>query len=350
VFHLQNINFAGMILLTGATGLVGSHILYTLSISGEKVRATRRESSNIAEVEMLFRYYGGTNAESLLSLIEWVEADLTDYYSMEKALEGVSYVIHAAAMVSFNPVEWDKMLEINAEGTANLVNASLEKGIKKFCFVSSISSLGRHPDGKAVDENVEWQPDDNRSAYSHSKFRAEMEVWRASKEGLPVIVVNPSVIIGPVDWKRSSGRLFYSVRKGMPFYTNGITGFVDVRDVAQAVELLTKSEIVNERFILNGENLSFKEFFSKISGALNKRAPFLMAGEWMTEIGWRLNSVLCAITGKAPAITKDTARAAHNKSFYSNKKFAELFNFSFRSVDEAVQNTVEWYNEVSNKQ
>ncbi len=332
-----------MILLTGGTGLVGSHVLYTLTSNGENVRATRRKNSNIGEVEKLFRFYADDQADSLLSRIEWVDGDLADYFSMEKALEGISHVIHSAAMVSFNPGESSKMLEVNAEGTANLVNACMEKGVEKFCYVSSISSLGRHPEGKEVDEKIEWQPDDNRSAYSHSKFRAEMEVWRASKEGLPVIIVNPSVIIGPIDWKRSSGRLFYSVRRGMPFYTNGITGFVDVRDVSEALMVLLKSDAVNERFILNGENLSFKDFFTKVAHALNKRPPFMEISEWVTGFGWRINLFLCYISGKAPAITKDTARAAHNKSFYSSRKFSKQFNFSFRSIDEAVKNTALWY-------
>jgi len=332
-----------MILLTGATGLVGSHVLHQLVAKGEKVRATRRESSDIHEVEKLFRYYSGKKADALLAQIEWVDADLADYFSMEQALEGVTHVIHSAAMISFNPGESAKMLKVNAEGTANLVDACIDKGIKKLCYVSSVSSLGKHPDGKEVNENLEWQPDDNRSAYSHSKFRAEMEVWRASKEGLPVIIINPSVIIGPIDWKRSTGRLFYSVRKGMPFYTTGITGFVDVRDVAEAVELLIKSDVVNERFILNGENLKFKDFFSKVAHSLDKRPPFLRASVWMTEIGWRLNSLLCSISGQAPAITKDTANAAQNKTYYSNRKFSEAFNFSFRSIDQAVENTAKWY-------
>ncbi|MFW5754188.1 MAG: NAD-dependent epimerase/dehydratase family protein [Marinilabiliaceae bacterium] len=334
-----------MILLTGGTGLVGSHILYDLTVRGDKVRVTRRDNSNIDIVDRLFRFYAGEDANVLLDRIEWVNADLADYYSLEDALEGVTHVIHSAAMVSFNPGEAEKMLNVNSEGTANLVDACLEKGVEKLCFVSSVSSLGRHPADQEIDEDVEWQPDDNRSAYSYSKFRSEMEVWRASKEGLPVIVVNPSVIIGPVDWKRSSGRLFYSVRKGMPFYTGGITGFVDARDVAEAVTELIKSDVVNERFILNGENLRFKDFFSKVARALGKKPPFLKATEWMTEIGWRFNLVLCALAGKAPAITKDTARAAHNRSFYSSRKFSQKFNFTFRTMDEAVQNTARWYKE-----
>ncbi|MGQ1891774.1 NAD-dependent epimerase/dehydratase family protein [Thermophagus sp. OGC60D27] len=333
-----------MILLTGATGLVGSHVLFSLTSKGHKVRAAKRETSDLGQVEAIFKYYAKENAAALLAKVEWVDADLEDYFSIEEMLNGVNYVVHAAAKVSFNPGEAGRMLKVNAGGTANLVNACLDKGVKKLVYVSSISSLGRHPDGKEVDENVEWQPDENRSAYSHSKFRAEMEVWRASKEGLPVIIVNPSVIIGPVDWRRSSGKLFYSVRKGMPFYTYGVTGFVDVRDVAESISLLLESDVVNERFILNGENLSFKEFFSKVAHSLNRRPPFINARPWMADIGWRLNHLLCLIVGKAPAITKDTANAAHNKSYYSAEKFSKRFGFSFRSIDEAIENTIKWYN------
>ncbi|SFE02338.1 NAD-dependent epimerase/dehydratase family protein [Thermophagus xiamenensis] len=333
-----------MILLTGATGLVGTHILFSLTSKGFKVRAAKRSSSDLKHVENIFVYYAGDKGLSLLQMVEWVDTDLEDYFSLEEALEGVDYVIHGAAKVSFNPLEAGRMLKVNAGGTANLVNACLNKGVKKLIYVSSISSLGRHPDGKEVDENVEWQPDENRSAYSHSKFRAEMEVWRASKEGLPVVIVNPSVVIGPVDWRRSSGRLFYSVRKGMPFYTYGVTGFVDVRDVAESIFLLLRSDVVNERFILNGENLSFKEFFTKVAHALGKRPPFINATPWMAEIGWRLNHFFCLLVGKAPAITKDTAHAAHNKSYYSAAKFSQKFNFSFRSIDDAIENTVKWYN------
>ncbi|PWE00277.1 NAD-dependent epimerase/dehydratase family protein [Marinilabilia rubra] len=334
-----------MILLTGATGLVGSHILYTLVSRGEKVKATRRENSNVEEVRKLFRFYAGKEADDLFNSVDWIYADLSDYGALEEGLEGVNYVIHSAAKVSFNPREAQSMLRVNAEGTANLVNACLEKGVSKFCYVSSISSLGRHPEGKAVDEKVEWQPDDNRSAYSHSKFRAEMEVWRASKEGLPVIILNPSLVIGPIDWKRSSGRLFYSVRKGMPFYTTGITGFVDVRDVSEAVVKLIHSDVVNERFILNGENLSFKDFFSMVAKSLDKRPPFFKATNWMTEIGWRANHLLCSIAGKVPALTSDTARAAHSKAYYSNQKFSKAFNFQFRPIKEAVENAAQWYSE-----
>ncbi len=170
-----------------------------------------------------------------------------------------------------------------------------------------------------------------------------MEVWRAAKEGIPVVIVNPSVIIGPVNWLRSSGRLFYSLKRGMPFYANGGTGFVDVRDVAKAVVLLMESDAVNERFILNGENLTFKAFFTLAANEMGKRPPFIKVSRMITEIGWRANLLLCLIAGKAPAITKDTARTAQTISKYSAKKFTNKFEYTFIPVKESIQNAVKWF-------
>ena len=331
-----------MILVTGGTGLVGSHILYHLTKKGEKVKAIYRNSSSIAEVERLFRFYS-EDAERLLESIDWIEADLSDYFALENALHGVKHVYHAAAMVSFNPRESDRMLEINTQGTANLMNASLKCKIEKVCYVSSISSLGKPMHGGPIDEMVEWQADDHRSAYSYSKFRAEMEVWRASKEGVPVVIVNPSVIIGPVNWLRSSGRLFYSVKRGMPFYPGGATGFVDVRDVAHAVVLLMESDVINERYILNGENLSYKEFFTMVALSMKLRPPKIKISTFITELGWRANLVLCLIAGKAPALTKDTARSAQTISKYSAKKFSQKFSFTFTPIKKAVENAAQWF-------
>ncbi len=336
-----------MILVTGGTGLVGSHLLYNLTKKGLQVKAIYRESSNLDEVKRLFRFYND-DAEVTYNRIEWIEADLSDYFALETALQGVKQVYHVAAMVSFNPGESDKMLETNTQGTANLMNACIACKIEKVCYVSSIASLGKQIDGGIIDEQVEWQPDDHRSAYSYSKFRAEMEVWRASKEGIHTVIVNPSVIVGPVNWKRSSGKLFYSVKKGMPFYTKGATGFVDVRDVAQAIVLLMESDAINERFILNGENLTFKEFFTMVAIAMNKRPPFIKVSRLITEIGWRLNLFLCFLSGRAPAITKDTARTAHNVSAYSAKKFSDRFNYSFIPVKDSIENAVNWFRMIGN--
>lgn len=336
-----------MILVTGGTGLVGSHLLYHLTQKGYRVKAIYRKKSKLADVKKIFNFYNA-NSEQYYNLIEWVEADLSDYFALEAALQGVKQVYHVAAMVSFNPGESKKMLETNTQGTANLMNACIFCNIEKVCYVSSISSLGKHIDGGIIDEMVEWQPDDHRSAYSYSKFRAEMEVWRASKEGIQTVIVNPSVIVGPVNWKRSSGKIFYSVKKGMPFYTKGATGFVDVRDVAQAIVLLMESNAANERFILNGENLTFKEFFTMVAKEMNKMQPFIRASRLVTEIGWRLNLFLCFITGRAPAITRDTARTANTISAYSAMKFKERFDYSFIPVTDSIRNAVKWFKTIEN--
>jgi nucleoside-diphosphate-sugar epimerase len=332
-----------MILITGGTGLVGSHLLYYLAQKGNKVRAIYRNKQKIEDVKQIFRFYNNDSLQ-FFDNIEWIEADLSDYFSLEEALKGVQHVYHAAAMVSFNPHESDKMLKVNTEGTANLMNACLFNKIEKVCYVSSIASLGKQPDGGFIDESVEWLVENHRSAYAYSKFRAEMEVWRAAGEGIKIVIVNPSVIIGPVDWMRSSGKLFYSVKKGMPFYTNGATGFVDVRDVAKSVVLLMNSDITNERFILNSENLSFFNFYTMMAEAMNKMKPFLKASKLLTEVGWRLNLVLCFLVRKAPAITSDTARTAQTVSLYSAKKFCDRFNYTFIPVKDAVHNTVKWFN------
>ena len=336
-----------MILVTGGTGLVGSHILYHLVRQDKRVRAIYRSGSKIDDVKRIFSFYD-PDSLPLFDNIEWVEADLSDYFALEDILQDVKQVYHSAAMVSFNPQESAKMLKTNTEGTANLMNACLVNKIEKVCYVSSISSLGKQIGG-VIDESVEWQANNHRSAYSYSKFRAEMEVWRASNEGVRVVIVNPSVIIGPVDWKRSSGKLFYSVKKGMPFYTDGATGFVDVRDIANAVVLLMESDVVNERFILNSENMTFKGFYTMMAIEMNKMKPFIKTSRFMTEIGWRLNLMLCFIVRKAPAITSDTARTAQTVSIYSSKKFSEKFNYKFITVNESVQNAVKWFKKLENK-
>ena len=336
-----------MILVTGGTGLVGSHLLYHLVREGNRVRAIYRSGSKIEDVKRIFRFYD-SDSLPIFENIEWVEADLSDYFALEDVLKDVKQVYHSAAMVSFNPQESDKMLKTNTEGTANLMNACLVNKVEKVCYISSISSLGKQIGG-IIDESTEWQANNHRSAYAYSKFRAEMEVWRASNEGIKVVMVNPSVIIGPVDWKRSSGKLFYSVKKGMPFYTDGATGFVDVRDIAKAVVLLMESDVVNERFILNGENISFREFYIMMATEMKKMKPFIKTSKFMTEIGWRLNLLLCFIARKAPAITSDTARTAQTVSAYSSKKFSDRFNYKFIPVKESVANAAKWFKMLENK-
>lgn len=327
-----------MELVTGGTGLVGSHLLYDLVFSGKKVRALRRKTSDIEWVEKVFSYYN-ENSKELFERIEWVEGDMLDIFSLEKALEGIDKVYHCAAMVSFDPSDADKLMHVNIQGTANLVNVCLEKNIEKFAMISSIAALGRAVDGQYIDERSQWKASKNNTAYAISKFNSEREVWRASEEGLPVVIVNPSLIIGPGDWSEGSAQFFSTVWDGFPFYSEGVNGFVDVRDVARATIFLMDSEVVNERFILNSENISYKVLLSKVAESLGKKPPGFRVNRLMGQIAWRIEKIRTTFTGKNPLITKETAKTAVGRYYYSSKKIREKIKFEFMPMEKSIMDT-----------
>ncbi len=336
-----------MIFVTGGTGLVGSHLLYNLTCEGHKIRALYRDENRIEVVKQLFNHYGA-NAEQLMANIEWVKGDLLDYFLLIDALKDVKQVYHCAAMVSFKPNEAKEMFNTNVDGTANLVNASIEKNIDCFCFVSSIATLGGSQNGAPIDESTLWQNDDNHSVYSQSKFRSEMEVWRGTKEGLKAVVVNPSVIIGPVGEDRSTGPLLKTVRDGLKFYTMGSTGFVDVRDVVKAMISLCNSDITNERFIINSENLSYQSFLQLASEVFGVKAPKYKAGRILTGIAWRLERLKYYILRREPSMTKETARTSQHKSVYSDAKLQSLYPLDYIPIKDALFNANQFIKNGSN--
>jgi len=333
------------VLVTGGTGLVGSHLLYRLATDGFNVRATYRLASQIEKCKMLFAFYKAD--EVLFQNIEWVKGDVVDYFSVVDALEDVDLVYHAAAFVTFDPKRKYEMLEINEEGTANVVNACLEKGIQKLCYVSSIATLGSPLNGNLIDEETSWQSDEAHSAYSLSKFRAEMQVWRGVKEGLNAVMVNPGVIIGPGELSRSSGALMARIKRGMNFYTVGSTGYVDVRDVVNAMILLMQSDISDERFVLVAENLSFQQLIVKASEIFKSKTPRFQASPFLTGLAWRMDAFVSFLLRRTPKFTRENARTSHSKSAYSSKKFQDRFQYQFINVDDSVRNVNDWLTTVN---
>lgn len=328
-----------MILVTGGTGLVGSHLLYDLCRSGKKVRALKRAGSNVGNVKKVFSYYNA-QAQTLLDAIEWMDVDLLDVYAITEAMEGITEVYHCAAMVSFEAKHQHEMMKLNMEGTANMVNAALEKGIRKFCHVSSIASLGRAEHGALTTEETFWKSSPDNSNYAISKYGAEREVWRASEEGLNVVIVNPSLIVGPGNWQQSSSNMFTKAFKGIKFYTDGSNGFVDVRDVVALMIKLMDSDISNQRFLLNAENASFKQFFDLIHQQFNKPKPSIKAGKFLSDVAWRAEGIRSKLTGSKPLITKETSRSAHKKSSFSNKKILSLFpDYKFIPLEQSIKDT-----------
>ncbi|MFP4467759.1 MAG: NAD-dependent epimerase/dehydratase family protein [Bacteroidales bacterium] len=332
-----------MILLTGATGLVGSHLLYELVSGGRKVRATKRENSRLELIRDLFSWYDPHKGEALFGQVEWVDADLSDIVSLQEAVSDIRYIYHCAATVSFQPRDRQVMMKANVKGTANLVNVALQRGVEKFCHCSSVAALGTPLPGEVVQESLIWKTSHRHSYYAISKYGAEREVWRASQEGMDVVIINPTVVIGPGDPSRSSAQLYQSVNKGLKFYTPGVNGFVDARDVARAMVLLMEGNQVNERFIANSENLPFKTLFDYLALAAGVEPPKYRVGRWMSELAWRMETGRAFLTGSKPLLSKETARNAHNKRYFSNEKIKEALGIRFRPISEAAENTAGFF-------
>lgn len=331
-----------MILVTGGTGLVGSHLLFVLTKQGNKIVAIHRKNSDLDAVKNVFSYYS-SDYEQLFNSITWIEANINDVPSLIVAFNGVTEVYHSAALISFSNAGYKKMRKINIEGTANIVNLCITNKVKKLCFVSSVAAIGKPVKENEIVEENEWNDNHNHHGYAITKYGAEMEVWRASQEGVDVVIVNPGVILGSGFWKNGSGKLFDKTYGGFPFYTEGVTGFVDVRDVATVMIKLMDSTIKNQRYILVSENESFKNVFFAIADAFNKKRPSIKVTKILSGIGWRLNWLSTKFTGKTPMITKQSANSSHNKSYFSNNKIKMALDYEFIPLKETIRKACENY-------
>ncbi len=332
-----------MILVTGGTGLVGAHLLYHLLLENDVVKAIHRKNSDLQAVKNVFGYYSD-NFERIFQKIEWIEADITDVYLLEKAFENITEVYHSAALISFNPKDYSKMRKINIEGTANIVNLCIDKKVKKLCFVSSIATIEKPISKKLIDEDCEWDKETNNYGYAITKYGAEMEVWRASQEGVEVVIVNTGVILGAGFWHNGSGELFTKIYRGLKFYSEGVTAFVSVGDVVKVMMQLMKSKLKNERYILVSENLSFKEVFFQMADGFGKKRPTIKVTKLMSAIAWRFSKIIAVFTGESPILTKQTSKSIHNKYYYSSEKIQKALNFKFEPVSETIKKVCELYN------
>lgn len=313
-----------MVLVTGATGFLGSELIIQLLQKGNKVRALKRDSSVVPVILK--------NESS----IEWFNADILDYFSLEEALDGIDKVYHCAAFISFNPLDNEKMLQVNVEGTSNLLNACQEMNIGKFLHVSSVAAVGDGKNDEQITEMNHWEFGSGQSGYSVSKYKSEMEVFRAGAEGLNIIIVNPSIIIGKNAGAQGSGQLFETIRKGINYYPGGSAGYVDVADVARIMILLMESDISGERFILNAENWSYRNFFTELAMQFGKRPPQIALKPWMLKLASVGLGFMALLTGKKNSLTKDTIQSAFKKQNYSNDKIKKALNLEFRSVKDSI--------------
>ncbi|HAD98430.1 MAG TPA: hypothetical protein DCG19_13550 [Cryomorphaceae bacterium] len=330
-----------MILVTGGTGLLGSHLIFELLKQGKRVRATHRPGSDTSSVENTIRYYRSPG--ELIQNLEWVEADLLDITCYYTIMEGVTELYHCAALVSFDSSDSADLLEKNPAMTANVVNAALEMNVRKMVYVSSVAALGRKADAEYINEDSEWVPGQHNSVYARSKYRAELEVWRGIQEGLNAVIVNPSIILGPGNWQQGSPALFHTIAKGFKYYTLGTNAYVDVRDVAEVMIRLMESEVSGQRFVVAAENLSYKKFFEYVAESLEVKAPNTEVLPRMSAIIWRMEKLRSFITGKKPVVTRETAHTAQHTYYYDSNKIKKTLGFEFRPVRETVEDMARHY-------
>ena len=329
-----------MILVTGGTGLVGSHLLLDLARSGKKVRAIYRSEAKLSEVKKVFSYYvSSKEAAILFDSIEWVQADILEIPSLNEAFSNINYVYHCAAIVSFDAKNSKSLRTTNIEGTANIVNLCLAFNIKKLCHISSIATMDLALGDEYISEKFTWHPEKSHSDYAISKYGAEIEVWRGTQEGLSAVIVNPGVIIGPGFWDSGSGQLITKVFEGLKFYFPKTTGFVGVLDVSKASIQLMDSTIINEQFILVSENLSFKTILEWVGESLQKKAPQTPLQPWMVIIGWILQSSAKFLWGAKMQISKNDYKSLFKHSYYSNERIKEKLGFSFTPVKRVIMET-----------
>jgi nucleoside-diphosphate-sugar epimerase len=335
-----------MNLITGITGLLGTHIALELLSRGEKVRGLIRENSSTDTLQRVFAYYGSSD---LFSRIEWITGDVLDVTSLVEATEGCTAVFHCAAVVSYHRLDRKAMYKINVEGTINVVNAAIHHGNVRLVHISSTAAIGRTLHDQELDENSEWKEGKNTTHYAITKHLSEIEVWRGIQEGLNAVIINSGFIIGPGDFGRSSAAMFQRIYRGVPFYPPGGTGFISASDVARvSVELLAKEQF-GERFIAVAENRSMKEVFSLVAAALGKPVPtkeVTMPMLWTALIGEQLREWL---TGKKALVTREIIRNMQGTHTFNNEKLKRITGERFQSVEDAVKRSAQLFLELVRK-
>lgn len=306
--------------VTGGTGLVGSHLLQALVRQGYSITALYRKNE----------------PQFLDEKLHWLKGDILDIASLEEGMNGADEVYHCAAVVDFHRRK-GAMYKTNIEGSANVVNVALDTGVRKMCYVSSVAALG-HPAKGLITEETKRSEADKTSVYGKSKQRAEIEVWRGIAEGLNAVIINPSIVLGSSDWSISSTKIFKVAYDEFPYFSEGATGFVDVKDVVQAMLQLMQSNISGERFIVSAENLEYKDVFTAIAKAFNKKPPSKKINRFVTSFIWRFEALKSRFTNSEPLLTKETADAAHTVKLYDNSKLLRFLpSFRFTPIDETIK-------------
>jgi dihydroflavonol-4-reductase len=316
-----------MILVTGASGLLGSKVVETFVNKGYQVKAQRRSSSDMSLLGTLIDHKN----------VEWVDCDILDAVGLDSLYEGVTHVVHCAAVVSFHQADKDLMDEVNIEGTINVVAMAQKHNIEKLVYVSSVAAIGRAPGDQVITEETKWEESEYNTNYAKSKYLAELEVWRAQEEGLKTAIINPSVILGPGQWTSSSMQIFKYVNEGGKFYPQGDVNYVDIRDICYAIDQLLYNDIQEERFILNGGKVPYKYLFTLIAEEFKKKPPNIRVTGVLLKFAFISEAIKSFFTGQKSVVTKESLRLSKMDSLFANDKICAALDMEFTPVEESIK-------------
>lgn len=316
------------VVVTGATGFLGSHLIAELIKAGFDVDAVCRkmpENSNGTQIN--FRI-----------------GDIEDPYSLKETFFNAEVVIHAAALVSADPLDDQRMFKTNVEGTKNVVDSCLSAGVRRLIYVSSVAALGGEDSINLIDEQTGWKGP--KKGYGYTKYKGGLEVCRGEAEGLEIAIIYPSVILGPGNADRSSGKIFKLIKSGFPFAPAGMVNAVDARDVAAIVTRLATGEKSGLSLILNGFSISWKDLFSRVAKAQGRSGKFItVSGKVASVFVWCYEK-FCRVIGRRPFITVNAVKMACKKNRYDTRKATQELGFAFRSADQ----TLDWVSNTENQE
>lgn len=322
----MELNKNSKIFLTGATGFVGGHVLKLLKDRGyTNLTCLKREKS-------VFPFSTDFNDNQC----RWVTGDLTDLPLLEEQVAAHEVIIHMAADVTFSTKNKKKYLQNAINTSANIVNAALYTGVKKIIHISSVAAIGRKKQRENIDEHVSFSHSPYDTTYGLAKFLAEQEIWRGHAEGLEVTVLNPSMILGKGDWKKSSIQLFDKISKGLRYYPKGTTGWVSVEDVAQAVFKSLQGDFNGERFIISAENKSYHDIFDFVAQSVKASAPKNALSQFCGQIGWRIEKIRSITFGIEPLLTKETLMSTSVDSLYDNSKSVNILQIQYSDIKNTI--------------
>lgn len=328
--------------VTGGTGLIGSHLVAELLKRGCRVKLLVRDMRRVGQ---LHKTLSRMEADSYFGRIEFYETELNNPHTLAAALTDMEVVFHCAALVTFDPERADEVVLVNTEITTHVVNACLQCGVGLMVHISSIATLGSCRLGqRAIDETCILNNPVGRSPYSVSKIYAENAVQRGMVEGLRAVIVNPSVVIGEGDLNSSSSRLVAYAMHRRVFYTKGVKGYVDVRDVARAaVRLAETPQAVGKRFIVSAENLTFGTLFSMAARISDHWPPLIPLGRRVLTGIYKVEKLLNKWFGRRPILSEALIANACDMSYYDNSRMKNLLNFTYTPIRETLERVIRYY-------